>query len=108
MCEEVIYLDMELKSKEESFRKLQLQIKNNSKSILVYKKLSPILMLLFVFNAFIMFYFSLLKTESNLQRLTAILLVLLFSALTIFHFAMVKKKNENRNLDTEIYKLLRL
>ena len=99
---------MELKSKEKTFRKLQKQIKINSKNIIVYKKLSPILMMLFVFSAFIMFYFSLLKTESNLQRLIGILLVLLFSALAIFHFAIVRKKKENRNLDTEIYKLLRL
>ena len=99
---------MELKSKEKAFIKLQQQIKTNSKKILVYKRLSPILMLLFVFVAFIMFYFSLLKSESNLQRLIVGLLVLLFSALTIFHFAIVRKKKENRNLDTEIYKLLRL
>ena len=99
---------MELKSKEKAFRKLQQQIKINSKNILVYKRLSPILMLLFVFSAFIMFYFSLLKAESNLYRLIAVLLVLLFSALTIFHFAIVRKKKENRHLDTEIYKLLRL
>ncbi len=99
---------MELKSKEKAYRKLQQRIKSNSKNILVYKRLSPILMLLFVFSAFIMFYFSLLKSESNLQPLIAVLLVLLFSALTIFRFAIVRKKKENRNLDTEIYKLLRL
>lgn len=99
---------MDVKSKEEAFRKLQMQIKINSKNILVYNRLSPILMLLFVFSAFIMFYFSLLKIDSSLQGLIAILLVFLFSALSIFHFAIVRKKNENRNLDAEIYKLLRL
>ncbi len=99
---------MELKSKEEAFRKLQMQIKINSKYILVYKRLSPILMLLFVFSAFTMFYFNLLKAEANLQGVIAILLVLLFTTLTIFHFAIVRKKTENRNLDSEIYKLLKL
>jgi len=99
---------MELKSKEKAFRKLQQQIKINSKDILVYKKLSPILMLLFVISAFIMFYFSTLKGGSDLQILIAVLLVLLFSVLTIFHFVILRKKIENRNLDAEIYKLLRL
>jgi hypothetical protein len=99
---------MELKSKEEVFRKLQKQIKRNTKSIVVYKKISPVLMLLFVFNAFIMFYNGIKNVENSFQGLFVSLLVLIFLTLMLFHFFIVKKKKENKNLDIEIYKLLRL
>ena len=99
---------MEFKNKEEAFRKLQKQIKSNTRSISVYKRLSPVLMSLFVFNAFIMFYNSIKNVENTIQVLFVSLLILIFLTLSLFHFSIVKKKKENRSLDIEIYKLLRL
>lgn len=99
---------MELKNKEKTFRKLQRRIKNNSKSILLYKKLSPVLMLLFVGVAFLMFYVNLNKIFANSEMLFIGVQILIFLTLTIFRFTIQKKTKENRNLDTEIYNLLRL
>ena len=99
---------MEIKNKEAAFRKIQKRIKSNTKSISVYKKLIPVLMLLFVFNAFLMFYFNVKNVESNVGGLFVIMLILIFLTLTLFRVFTLVKKKENRSLDTKIYNLLRL
>ena len=76
---------MELKNKEITFRKLQMQIKKNSKSINLYKKWIPVLMLVFI-----------------------AMLVMVFLTLTRFHVSIHKMQKENRNLDSKIYDLLKL
>lgn len=99
---------MESETKEKTFERLQREIENNSKSILLYKKWSPVLMLLFVGIAFLMFYFNLKETFINVQALFNGVLVLIFLTLTIFHFTILKKTKKNKNLDTKIYNLLKL
>lgn len=99
---------MEIKNKEAAFRKLQKQIKSNTKSISVYKKLIPVFMLLFVFNAFFMLYFNVKNVESNVESLFVVMLILTFFTLTFFRVFTLRKKKENRILDTKIYNLLRL
>ena len=99
---------MEIKNKEAAFRKLQKQIKSNTKSISIYKKLIPVLMLLFVFNAFFMLYFNVKNIESNIENLFVIIFILTFLILTLFRIYTLRKKKENRDLDVKIYNLLRL
>lgn len=99
---------MEIKNKEAAFRKLQKRIKSNTKSISVYKKLIPVLMILFVFNAFLMFYLNVNNVIGGVKSLLVIVLIMIFLTLSLFRFFTLKKNNENRRLDTKIYNLLRL
>lgn len=101
-------MELELKNKEAAFRKIQKQMNDNSKSILIYRKISPALMILFVINAFLMFYFNVNKFESNLKMIFVSMLLLTFLMLSLFRYSIIKKIKENRSLDTEIYNLLRL
>lgn len=99
---------MELKNKEITFRKLQQQIKENSKSIDLYKRWIPVLMLLFIAGSFITFYFKANNILNTEQFLFVGVLIIVFLILTRFHLSILKMKKENRSLDTKIYNLLKL
>lgn len=99
---------MELKNKEITFRKLQMQIKKNSKSINLYKKWIPVLMLVFIVGSFSTFYFKANNILNTEQFVFIAMLVMVFLTLTRFHVSIHKMQKENRNLDSKIYDLLKL
>jgi NAD/NADP transhydrogenase beta subunit len=99
---------MKIKNKETTFRKLQQQIKFNSKRITLYKTLTPFCMLLFVIVAFITFYSNLISSDSLNQFVLIGLMVALFFTLTMFNFGIEKRQKKNKDLDYEIYNLLKL
>lgn len=99
---------MELKSKEITFRRLQKQIQKNSKSIDLYKRWIPVLMLVFIVGSFSTFYFKANNILNSEQFVFIGMLIMVFLTLTRFHLNILKKQKENRNLDTKIYDLLKL
>jgi hypothetical protein len=65
-------------------------------------------MLLFVIVAFITFYSNLISSDSLNQFVLIGLMVALFFTLTMFNFGIEKRQKKNKDLDYEIYNLLKL
>jgi hypothetical protein len=87
---------METESKKQKYKKLERKIKNNESLILVYKKLTPICMTLFVLTAFFSFYTSINNIGNSYGLLYAGTLILLFVTLTLFYFSINKKEKQNK------------
>uniref|UniRef100_UPI004048B05C hypothetical protein n=1 Tax=Polaribacter sp. TaxID=1920175 RepID=UPI004048B05C len=100
---------MEFTKGENAFIVLREKLKTNKKKILVYKILSPILMVLFIVFSFLIFYNNNVnKISSDLNLLFYGLLVGLFICLAAMDYIMSKKIKENKYLDNRIYKLLKI
>jgi DMSO/TMAO reductase YedYZ heme-binding membrane subunit len=99
---------MKIKNKETTFRKLQEQMKFNTKRISLYKALTPFCMLLFVVVAFTSFYTNLNSSNSFNQFVLIGLMVALFITLVMFNFGIEKRQKKNKDLDFKIYNLLKL
>lgn len=99
---------MKIKNKETTFRKLQEQIKFNTKRISLYKALTPFCMLLFVVVAFTTFYTNLNSSNSVSQFVLIGLMIGLFITLAMFKFSIEKRQKKNKDLDYKIYNLLKL
>lgn len=99
---------MKIKNKETAFRKLQEQMRFNTKRISLYKALTPFCMLLFVVVAFTSFYTNLNSSNSFNQFVLIGLMVALFITLAMFNFGIEKRQKKNKDLDYKIYNLLKL
>lgn len=99
---------MDLNSREEKFKSLQNRLRDNSQKISLYKSMSLVFMILFIITAFFTFYSRIGYTENFNQLVLVCLLMTSFFTLTLFHIRITSKEKENRILDFEIYKLLRL
>lgn len=99
---------MEPKKKEIIFRELQLQIDNNTQLILTYKKISPIVMLLFIILAFFTFYNNSIRVHNANQVFFICTQIILFMVLILFYITIENKKKQNKRLNHKIYNLLKL
>lgn len=100
---------MEFAKGENAFIVLREKLKNNKKKILVYKIVSPILMVLFIVFSFLIFYNNNVdQIGSDVNLIFYGLLVGLFVCLAVMDYTMSKKIKENKYLDSRIYKLLKI
>jgi hypothetical protein len=99
---------MDIQQKKTRFKLIQDKIKNNKKRIQVFKRISPYLMFLFMMVSFLTFHNSLTEENEILRRVFVSVLVLVFVLLAFFSHVILKKKEENKELDTKIYHLLKL
>ena len=80
----------------------------NKKQIEFLKKTIIVLSILFVIICFMFFYKISILKESDYNVICSILLFVLFIGLTTINFYKKKKEKETRNIDTQIYELLKL
>jgi Na+/proline symporter len=89
--------------KKNNYKNLEKKINSNESLIIIYKRLTPVFMVLFVLTAFFSFYSSILGVETSYLILFKGFLIVLFGVLTMFNISINKKEKENEKIILKLY-----
>lgn len=94
--------------KKKLYQSLKKEISFNKKQVKVLRKLILVLSTMFVFSSFIMFYTTSILRNTEFSMLFISILSVLFLSLVGIQVLKRSREKEIRNIDFQIYELLRL